>query len=198
MIFLRAIAFAPLVFVLVACDQSQQSNNAVEIAGLKETVKQLQESVSTLETNAYLLKFQQHQYDSTSFDPAAGKGFGRVETTGGVFLVSLQEVNPHLDGVMVKLNVGNIQLATYNGFTIVAEYGRRFPAFNQKTASEENKKQWDAYNAASRKKTQAFTEVLRPGTWNVVYLTLPDIKPENFGNLTLSIQTNQVALGGGR
>lgn len=196
-IFFRAMGSAPIVFALLACNQPQQAQIA-EIAELKETVKRLEENITTLQVESFSFKMRQEQYDNANFDPAEGKGYGKVETTSGYFLVSLQEVTPHLDGVKVKLHVGNSQFATYNGFTIVAEYGRRFPKYDKKIPLEERQKLLAAYEVAKRNKSETFTQVLRPGTWNVVYLTLADIKPENFGSLTLSIATSQVSLSSGR
>lgn len=202
MISLRTTAYLPIALALLACNQpqqtSQQQNHSPEIAALNETVRVLQERLNQVEMEGYSLKYRQEMYDNAEFDPARAKTYSKVETTSGFFLVSLEEVTPYLDGVRVKLHIGNAQLATYNGFQIVAEYGRRFPGFDPKRPREERLKLLTDYEATKREKSQTLTQVLRPGTWNTVYLVLPDIKPEIFGRLKLSIVTNQLSLSAGR
>lgn len=66
--------------------------------------------------------------------------------------------------------------------------------YDPKHPPEEIKRLKTEYEASKRKKSETFTQALRPGTWNIVYVNLPDIKPENFGQLTLSLTTNQVSL----
>jgi len=46
-----------------------------------------------------------------------------------------------------------------------------------------------------RQKELSLTEVLRPGSWNRLSFILAPAKPEEFGYLELSMETNNISLG---
>lgn len=181
---------AILLTLLCACDNSDKTYQTE----LKEKNEELDKKLSDLETEVYLLKMNQDKFNTASFDPADGKGYQRIDATSGTFLVTLQEVVPHLDGVKVILNIGNIQYASYNGFKLKIDYGRRYPKYDAKDSNEESTNKRDLYRKSKREKEESFTKVLRPANWNTVTVFLPDIKPTDFGYMRLSLTVNSVLM----
>jgi len=181
-----------LLFTLLAtgCDNSSKnSQNAITTK-----IEALEKKTEELDTDVFLVKMNQDKFSSTSFDPADGKGYQRVDTTSGTFLISLQDVTPHLDGVKVILHIGNIQYASYSGFKLKINYGKRYPKYDEKETSEERRNKRELYSKSKREKEESFTKVLRPATWNSVTVFLPDIKPTEFGYMNVSMITNTVVM----
>ncbi len=176
-----------LLVTLVGCNVADSSKNE-----FKEKIEVLEKKVDNQEAEIFSLKINQDQFKSAIFDPAQGKGYQRIDTTSGTFLVSLQDVTPHLDGVKVVLHIGNIQYASYNGFKLKINYGMRYPKYDEKDSSEQRKNKRELYMKSQRDKEENFTKTLKPAAWNSVTVFLPDIKPSDFGNANISIETNSV------
>ena len=123
------------------------------------------------------------QYNSVTLDPLNPKQYARVNSSSGFFLVSLQNVEPYLDGVKVRLNIGNPLSATYGGFKIKAKWG---PKWNRVSVKE--------WQSALREKELSFTDSLESGRWNGVELILSPATPEDFGHLEIAIETDTVSL----
>ena len=138
-------------------------------------------------------KNQTQKYSSATFDPTGGKAYQRVDTSSGTLLVALIDVKPHLDGVKVKIQLGNIQSAYYNGFSISSDYSKRYPKII-KDQPEKNKKNREEYESSKRTKEEDFTQVLKPGSWNTIEISLPDINPTDFGSLEVKIRLSTVRL----
>ncbi len=182
-----------VLFVVIAsitgCNRQVENTNE-----MKEKIEALEKKVDELDTDIFVLKLDQEKFSSAAFDPAEGKGYQRIETTSGTFLVTLQDVSPHLDGVKLVLNIGNIQYATYSGFKLKVKYGRRYPKYDEKDTPEERKNKRELYTKSKREKEENFTKTLKPATWNSVSVFLPDIKPTDFGYANISITTNSVLM----
>lgn len=196
--FLRRLTMIAAIPLLSACDQNQLSSQSPNIDALKKEISELRKIINSVKSesdmNYILLKMRQEKFDDTIFDPAEGSGYGKLETVSGNFLVALREVTPYLDGVKVKLEFGNIQTATYNGFELKAEYGIRYPKYNDKDSAEEHNQKVAFYRDSLKTKSEKFTTILKPGSWNIAYMNLPGIKPDQFGHLKISMKTDQVSL----
>ena len=130
------------------------------------------------------------RYKNATYDPAAGEGFSRLDTSVGSFAVSIQDVRPHADGVKVRLHVGNLTTVTIKGGTFKVKWGPRMPA----SEGEDWLTHYTDWEKTLKEKEVKFTDELRPGTWNNVTLTLPGIRPEQFGYLELSMNTERISL----
>jgi hypothetical protein len=100
--------------------------------------------------------------------------------------VSIQNVTPYVDGFRVTCNFGNPSSATFNGFKLKAKWGPRLPKDKNMTIA-----QWEA---ANREKELSLTNILQAGSWNPVSFVLSPAKPEEFGRLALSMDTDNVSL----
>ena len=186
---LKSLITVSIIILMSGCNYSSNK----EAKDLTPNIEELEKKLNELETEIAVVKMQSERYDSAAFDPAQGKGFQRIDTSTGTFLISLQDVTPHLDGVKVKINIGNIQSAEYTGFTVIAEYSKRYPKYIPQKY-EDNKKNREDYNNSKRTKEEKFTQSLKGGAWNTVQIVLPDIKPVDFGSLYIKINTNTVKL----
>ena len=54
----------------------------------------------------------------------AERSYQRLDTDNGLFLISVQEATPYLNGYKVRLHIGNPSYATYSGFTAKAKWGK--------------------------------------------------------------------------
>jgi len=152
----------------------------------------LKKQIDELEIKVFDLEFRQNEFRTAWFDTSEGKGFGRVDANIGFFLVTLENVEPYLDGQKVTLLIGNPHSVAFNGFELKASWSARYP--DRKLPSEEKEKQWKAFRASQRDKDIKLTNVLRPGVWNKVQFTIAPAKPDEFGRLGISISTNHVSL----
>ena len=181
--------------VTSGCNYFSRSGNdhITKLQEFEAKVAELETKVTELEWDLFSTKLQAEKFSSANFDPAEGKGYQRLDTSSGTLLVALSDVRPYLDGVKVKLMLGNIQNASYSGFEISSEYSRRYPKYI-KDQPEQNKKNREEYESSKRKKEEKFTQLLKAGAWNTVEITLPDIKPSEFGKIELKVKMPIVQL----
>jgi hypothetical protein len=108
---------------------------------------------------------------------AVSKGFQRIDSDTGSFLVSCEDVTPYLDGYKIRLRIGNLSSATYNGFKLTVKWGRAMPTTVD---------QADGGTNSLKEKEMSFTEDLRPGAWNSVEVVLSPAKPDQLKFLVLA------------
>ena len=142
-----------------------------------DQISQLQKDTSDLKTSTAA-----NRYETAWLDPS-DKGYQRLDTTTGSFVVELEDVKPYADGCRVTLQVGNLSSVAYDGFEMHVKWGRRLDL--------EHYLQW---SDSLREKNVSFTDTLLPGTWNPVVLKLSPAKVEEFGHMEISMETNQIRL----
>ena len=157
------------------------------IADLERQVKGAQEKIAALDLEVTFLKSALDGRKAAYLDPSSPGGYTRMDSSAGSFVVSLEDVQPYLDGYKVTLNIGNLTSATYQGFTLKAEWGRDLFNFAQSEKKD-----------SSRQKNFSFTQSLQPGAWNKVQIVIPSTKPEDFKFLRLSIDTDVISLSSRR
>jgi len=160
---------------------------AAQVSTLEAQIKGIESQVESLQTDVLALQLSSESYKTATFDPGDPGGYRRIDTTGGTFLVSLQNVTPYVDGFRVTCNFGNPSSATFNGFKVKAKWGSRFD-FKVK------KMKWAEWQASLREKEISVTNNLQAGSWNPVSFVLSPAKPEEFGYLELSIETSLMSL----
>ncbi|SRR6266545_2552923 len=159
------------------------------LASLQLQVKAAEDRIQSLQVDVWTLQAQAEPYKSATFDPGSPRGYGRIDTTGGTFLVSIQNVTPYLDGFRVSCNFGNPSSATFHGFKLKAKWGPRSP-LGQKDAKITHV-QWQA---ALREKELSLTETLQAASWNPLSFVLSPAKADEFGYLELSMETDNLSL----
>lgn len=153
---------------------------------LNNTEARLSEAVGKL----FLLELSKDPFKTATFDPAADKGFQRIDTSVGSLAVAIRGITPYADGIKIRLDVGNLTSAVISGGTFTAKWGPRMP----KTNNTDSFKKYMEWKEKLVEKESKFTEELRPGTWNNLNLTLPGLPPEQFGYLELSLDTNNIKM----
>lgn len=152
-----------------------------EAANLKKKLAALEEKVSLLQRRVFALA----KNDTIWINPTSPDKYQRVDSTLGFFLVSLERVEPYLDGQRVYLTIGNPSSITFEGFSLDVEWGKRVP---------EDTNQWAQWSEALRHKELSFTNTLLPGTWTRVDFVLAPAPTGEFGHLALSMQTDVISL----
>src|SRR4051794_27442666 len=105
---------ALMMLVLWAGCAAQPVGQTQEIEQLRGSVSALQTDVqaakaniTTAQTDIFQLQLHSDPFKSATFDPGEPGGYGRIDTTGGTFLVAVKNVTPYLDGFRVTVNFGN-------------------------------------------------------------------------------------------
>jgi hypothetical protein len=157
-----------------------------KIESLEKKVADLE---SAMEANADLIgqygsEIYRLKHAEAELDPASPDKYQRIETAVGPLLVSLGKAEPYLDGYKVQLQIGNPLAAQFSGFTVSTFYAPR-------QRKDEKFLEW----IRKRKgKDFVFTQTLISSRWNIVELIFPDVTPDAFGYLKVSISVNQVIL----
>jgi hypothetical protein len=182
--FLLVLSFVQL--CCVSCDQSADTTNSERVKKLETEQVQLKAKVDKLDSEMMGLHMAldsvKNQNSSAVFDPSS-KGYQRVDTSSGSFLVSLKDIQPYADGYRLKLSIGNPSSAEYSGFSLTAKWHKSF----EKMTSEDWQKE-------QPEKTFTYTEKLFPGSWNTVSLILSPAQKEELGYIEISMSTDQVML----
>lgn len=188
---MKRIGMAVAPFLVLGCvaQDDARLKKVAEIDSLKDSVASLEREVKALESSGLALQEQVEEHNSAIFDPASSRGYHRLDTTTGMFLLSIQSVAPYLDGYRVTCNFGNPSSATFKGFKLRAKWGPRSPM-----RQNDHKMTYSQWQAALQEKELSLTETLRAGWWNPVSFVLSPAKPDEFGYLELSMETGEVSL----
>ena len=201
------VAFAPACSPPPEKQANQQQSPPVDIDSIKNDIKQLDDRLTATHKQLYerlqettgrvvQLESEINHYKEARFDPTGEHGFQRVDANIGTFLVVLDNVQPYLDGQKITLLIGNPNYVIFNGLTLNVSWGPREPEWGKiANDADELGKASKAYAEGQHNKEIKLTDTLRPATWNKVRITIAPAKAEQFGQLGISIMTNQVVMG---
>jgi hypothetical protein len=167
------------------------------IAALEADVSVLRTRVESLQTQLFKIDGKTSRYEQASFDPTDDKGFQRVDTNLGPFLIVLDRVEALGDGSKAFLQIGNITTATFRGAKLNVSWGMRRPTYPQNASAEQEAAYSTAYStwlAAEDSKEVTLTEDLRPTAWNLVSVTLPRLPPSKVGHIDVGMELSQALL----
>jgi hypothetical protein len=164
-----------------------------EPASLQKRIVELEQKVAEFETSIQTILEMTGKHSSEIYklkrqeaelDPAIPDKYQRIETAVGSLLVSLGKAEPYLDGYKVQLQIGNPLAAQFSGFTVSTVYAPRLHKDDQ------------FFEWFKKRKTKdfVFTQTLVSSRWNVVELIFPDVIPDAFGYLSVSVSVNTVSL----
>lgn len=125
--------------------------------------------------------------NTATLDPVQ-KGYSVVNTNSGMLLVSVNQVDPYLDGYKITYHIGNPMFMTFNGFRLTVKYGRQFDA------KKDGIDKFESWQKSLKEISSDLTDQLSPGSWNKVELIIPSTKAEDIRYLEVAIKTDQVAL----
>jgi hypothetical protein len=203
--YLRALTLLAVVVVTSSFSSSQAraqtapasppapQTTAAELASLKKQNQNLQIAVDALTMRlaaveksnfSNALDIIVFQHATISIAPTDLGKYARLDSAYGVFLISLENVTPYLEGYRLSLDIGNMTSASFIGFSLDASWNASFDA----------KTDYNKWQAAEKKQTFSFPTSLLPAAWNRIELILPNTDAAHFGYLQLAITTNTVSL----
>jgi Protein of unknown function (DUF3251) len=150
-----------------------------QIAAMKSQLDDLEKSMTGLRLD---INSDKSRYNSAIFDTSS-KGYQRIDTTSGFFLLSLKDIQPYADGYRLKLDVGNPSSATYSGFSIRVTWSKSLQMAG-----------YSEWEKAKHEKSVNYIEKLLPSSWNTVYLILTPAQRDDLGYIEISIETDVVEL----
>lgn len=151
-----------VVFVAVAAIMGLRARrSAQEATNMAATVVALQQDVESLKRDVKALRSDSER---TAVLDLTDRGYFPVRTNGGTLLVAVAHAEPVENGMRVDLRVGNPQSMTYRGFTLNVA--------------------WD-----KGKGTLASPNMLDPGTWTAVSVSLTPADPKSTTSLTITSAT---------
>ncbi len=133
-----------------------------------------------------------------------GRGFTSVKTSSGLTLIVIvDDVQPKLDGVSIKMRIGNPYNMNF-GRTIVklrwsTEYsGEAISSLTGKPDDPDTLKQWtDNYNefmGSLKSATQQFNTPIRPGSWSEVDLVIAPVSLSQIKYCSIEIDVEEISL----
>ncbi|WP_417744585.1 hypothetical protein [Rosistilla oblonga] len=118
----------------------------------------------------------------------ATRNYVCVDVEQGTLLVSCQDAEPYLDGVRLRLHIGNPMAVDFSEYAVKLRWGNRFKGAYDDTAS------YVKWHDSLEEKSFSQTGTLKFAAWNVCTIVLPDTNPEDLGFLEAEVDVNTVSL----
>jgi len=177
-------------------DVSMQINNPTDRyqRDIDLNLEFIRDNVQSIEE----LKEEQNKYKTVLLDTSA-KGYNRIDTDNGTFLISFLDAKPHLDGYKLIFNIGNTTSATYDGFTINVVWGKQYEEWAKESDIKKEKidtnvrfekLEYDEWAKSLHKKSESYLKELKPGYWNKVEVIISPAEKDELGYLALSMETS--------
>jgi hypothetical protein len=181
-----------------ACTRTEESPSPPNaIAGnsvAQSDVKVLRTEVSNLRKQVFQLSSKLSRYESLSLDPTE-KGYGRIDTTSGFFLISVRDTKPYLDGYRISLAIGNPSSARYDGFKLKLSWQAPFPERQDGESDDQYSKRTEQWSQNEHAKEFTSIETLHPASWNTVSVVISPASAEEVKMLQIdSMETDRVML----
>ena len=167
--------------------QSNSVNNVVQY--FSDQLAKQQTSISNLAWQVILLNPKSDNSEAV-FDAANSTGFSRINTDSGFFLVSLENVEPYLEGFRINLEVGNPLLATYKNLKFQVSWGKKFDS--KEAANDPNA--YQKWLSGLHSKKISIPDDLAAGAWNKVQLVLSPAKSDELGYIAVKLSTDTASL----
>lgn len=166
---------------LAACNQGTQTSPTPAPV---PNVPDLSSEVRKLQMDLLKLQFRVDALESGDASVSAEEqGYGVAKTSFGAFTISTRSVTPYLDGFKIKLRIGNLTTANFNGAKLTVTWG---PPYDEKSPGEFFKNQ--------KKKEFSLTNQFVSGAFTDVEVALTPAKPEDVKSLSVGIQLDQLSL----
>lgn len=156
----------------------------VKISEFETENTELKKRVNLLEWSSEVATSMINAVDQRAATVTDEGKYGIARTPHGPVIVSVEKIQPYLDGYRVSLSIGNMTTASMNGAEIEVEWGLQYGGgvtYQQATAS---------------KKTKTFSQtgLFAAGAYTLVDVALTPAKPEEVKQLRVSPKWNIVSL----
>lgn len=189
--------------LLSGCDQidnyiasiSRKQHTAdreASITKLQSQVNSQLEELTTLKGEVEDLKFKASMHDvqleTVDVSEAVvseGGGYGIAKTKQGIFLITIEKLEPYLDGYKATLHVGNTSTLTMLGGEFEVKWGLPWDSPNKKP-----KEIW----ASRKSKKFSFTHTFSPGAYTAIDVALTPARPEEVKTLNVAPLWNRISM----
>jgi hypothetical protein len=185
---MRALAASFLLLSGCVSPNDPRLKAAEHVESLQAQLKVLHARVVALETQRKIDE-SQRQLDHPSeaiVDPAQSRGYSKVDSSPGSFLVTCQRFTQFADGVRATCTFGNPSSAAFRGFKLKARWGSRYDSSKHASIA--------AWEQSLRETEMSLPDTLRPGSWNPVSFVLAPARVDELGYLSLSVETSTVEM----
>ncbi|MCS4236658.1 DUF3251 domain-containing protein [Stenotrophomonas sp. BIGb0135] len=178
----QALGGTLLILGLAGCLSGAGDSAEIEakLSEAERRITELEGQSKSFETR--LASQLQRERDGKAYlDPSGDGGYGVVHTELGILLVSMSSVSPKADGAEIVLKIGNLSAATFAGAEAEIGYNVRFdgsPDWADKTRTIKTK----------------IANPIRAASWNKMSTSLPGLRPDQLGFLSVTVTPNEVRL----
>jgi hypothetical protein len=169
-----------------------------ELSTLKIDLKDLQKYYWESEQDIWDIKFATMP-NNVHFNLKEKGGFSRVNSSIGIFFVSVEEVHPYLDCYKVIFIIGNPYAISFVDPTIKLKWNRTYEKYLYECKEKGVTPKYSEYIALSKEKEFSIIKDLKPKTWNQVELvlnaTVDELENVRFsftstGTISMSVESN--------
>lgn len=187
-----------VLFVITACSRKTiKTDNRLAATANSATqadVEALRTEIRALRRQIFKLSSKASQYESVALDPTE-KGYGRIDTTSGFFLILVRDAKPYLDGYRISLAVGNPSSARYDGFKMKLSWHAPLPEQKPGESDDQYSKRMDQWSQSEHEKEFSSIETLQPASWNPITIVVSPATAEEIKMLQIdSMETDRVLL----
>lgn len=156
-----------------------------EIDQLKSEIRSIRSELTSLKTESAIMQVNIDSLATSAASVSEGGGYGIARTQHGPIAISLDGIDPYLDGYRVTLSFGNPTTATFNGADVEVEWGL---PWNTKGRT------YDQIRTSRKKKRFSTLKHFQPGSYTLVEVSLTPATPEEVKRLSVGIDFNQISL----
>jgi len=176
--------------LIAGCNQGStnatSSNSSQQPAATLTSTSELSEQIKNLRSDLFRLQFKVSALESGDATVSTEEeGYDVAKTKFGPLTVSTRGAMPYLDGFKVKLRIGNLTNADFNGAKLNVAWG---PPFDEKNFN------FEEWSKNQKKKQIDLTTRFHSGAFTDVEITLTPAKAEEIKSFTVGIELNQLAL----
>jgi hypothetical protein len=188
--------FGPILMTLLVmtfgCDRTSKDKNS-SAPTLTEQVKTLNIEMSDLTNRIDNAEAQLLTLDSRVGDiepnetlvSIDGNGYSIVKTTFGPFVIITERASQYLDGYKIKLGIGNLTSATFNGAKLVVSWGPHLKTKNLEQYLN---------IATMQSKEFSITNDILSGRYTNTQIALTPAKADEIRTILVSLKLNQISL----
>jgi hypothetical protein len=161
-----------LMGLILSCGQPSSSTSSSNVANLETKVMALEAKLATIESDIATLRINiANANNEAAFVSTEEEGYSIAKTDLGAFAIVSKGATPYLDGYKVKLLIGNLTSATFNGFKLNIAWGK---------------------GKDRKNKEFGLTNRLYPGIYSKIEVALTPAKPEDIKMLSVGLNLHQI------
>jgi len=185
MVVLRAIFLVILSSLILGCNNNKMSDFKSRLNIIDDKIQVMKNQIKSIEQMQFNLFVQNANITNSTavFDPTA-KGFERIYTENGIFIIALGNIVEYANGYKVLFLIGNPNAAKYSNTDVTIFYGKA-------RAADEDYSDWK--NSLKTLKTN-INKVLLSGVWNNVDFILSPANKDDLSYISISINPHSIQL----